>query len=139
MENKSTGDLQQELMEQPNLNAYIHDNQEEFSGNSMLSLLSELFTRKNLSKAAQALPGPAAVHLPGGGGNAGRGPEAAQTGGVCPPLSQAQAGGHRRPRYRPPHAAEGDQRQAVHRKRENAVLRRDPPCQPRPGWRSRPA
>ncbi len=54
METKSTGDLQQELMEQPNLNAYIRDNQEEFSGNSMLSLLSELFTRKNLSKAEAA-------------------------------------------------------------------------------------
>lgn len=54
MESKSTDDLQQELMEQPNLNAYIHDNQEQFSDSSMLSLLTELFARKKLSKAELA-------------------------------------------------------------------------------------
>ena len=54
METKSTGDLQQELMEQPNLNAYIRDNQEEFSDSSMLRLLAGLFDRKKLSKAEMA-------------------------------------------------------------------------------------
>ena len=54
MESKSTDDLQQELMEQPNLNAYIHDNQDQCSDSSMLSLLTELFARKKLSKAELA-------------------------------------------------------------------------------------
>ena len=54
MESKSTGNLQQEMMEQPNLNAYIHDNQEQFSDSSVLSLLSELFNTKKLSKAELA-------------------------------------------------------------------------------------
>lgn len=54
MEHKSTDDLQQELMEQPNLNAYIRDNQEEFSDSSMLRLLAGLFDRKKLSKAEMA-------------------------------------------------------------------------------------
>ena len=31
MKKKSTGDLRQELMAQPNLDAYIHENQELFS------------------------------------------------------------------------------------------------------------
>lgn len=54
MESKSTGDLQQELMEQPNLDAYIHDNRERFSDSSVLNLLSELFNKKKLSKAELA-------------------------------------------------------------------------------------
>lgn len=54
MESKSTGDLQQELMEQPNLGDYIHDNQEEFSDSSILRLLEGLFNRKKLTKAEMA-------------------------------------------------------------------------------------
>lgn len=54
MGSKSTGDLRQELMEQPNLGAYIHDNQEQFSDSSVLTLLSDLFNRKKCSKAELA-------------------------------------------------------------------------------------
>ncbi len=54
MEKKSTGDLGQELMSQPDLDAYIHDNQEQFSNNSVIGLLSALFDRKNISKAELA-------------------------------------------------------------------------------------
>ena len=54
MESKSTDDLRQELMEQPNLGVYIHDNQEQFSDSSVLTLLSDLFNRKKCSKAELA-------------------------------------------------------------------------------------
>lgn len=41
MESKSAGSPRQELMEQPNLGAYIHDNRERFP-DGVLSLLSEI-------------------------------------------------------------------------------------------------
>ena len=54
MENKSTGDLGQELMNQPNLDAYIRDNQAQFSDCSVIDLLLQLFDRKSFSKAELA-------------------------------------------------------------------------------------
>ena len=51
MQNKSTGDLSQELRTQPNLDAYIHTNQAFFVENSIAELLSRLYDRKTVSKA----------------------------------------------------------------------------------------
>ena len=51
MEKKSTGDLSQELMNQPNLDAYIHANQESFLECSITELLSRLYAQKAVSKA----------------------------------------------------------------------------------------
>lgn len=51
MEKKSTGDLSQELMEQPNLDAHIHANQEFFLKSIITELLSRLYDQKPISKA----------------------------------------------------------------------------------------
>ena len=51
MEKKSTGDLRQELMTQPNLDAYIHANQEFFVESNIAELLSQLYDRKAITKA----------------------------------------------------------------------------------------
>ena len=61
MENKSTGDLGQELMNQPNLDAYIRDNQAQFSDCSVIDLLLQLFDRKSF----QGGTGPARGHQRG--------------------------------------------------------------------------
>ena len=54
MDKKSTGDLNQELMTQPNLDAYIHENQKFFQENNMIALLSRLYNRKAITKAELA-------------------------------------------------------------------------------------
>ena len=54
MDKKSTGDLNQELMTQPNLDAYIHENQKFFQENDMIALLSRLYNRKAITKAELA-------------------------------------------------------------------------------------
>ena len=54
MEKKSTGDLSQELMDQPNLDAYIHANQESFLDSNITELLSRLYEQKAISKAELA-------------------------------------------------------------------------------------
>ncbi len=54
MEKKSTGDLSQELMDQPNLDAYIHANQEFFLESTITELLSQLYDQKEISKAELA-------------------------------------------------------------------------------------
>ena len=54
MEKKSTGDLNQELMNQPNLDAYIHANQEFFLESNITNLLSQLHDQKAISKAELA-------------------------------------------------------------------------------------
>ena len=54
MEKKSTDDLRQELMSQPDLKAYIHDNQEFFTDRNMLELLKRLYERSGISKAELA-------------------------------------------------------------------------------------
>lgn len=54
MEKKSTGDLSQELMNQPNLDAYIHENQESFLERNVTELLAHLYEQKTISKAELA-------------------------------------------------------------------------------------
>ena len=51
MTDKTTGQLQQELMEQPNLKAYLSSNQPCFVELSILELLESLRVRCGLSKA----------------------------------------------------------------------------------------
>lgn len=53
MEEKTTGDLSQELMAQPDLDTYIHDNIRVFDERSFAALLTELYEKK-LSKATLA-------------------------------------------------------------------------------------
>lgn len=54
MKDKTTGELQQELMEQPNLKAYLSENQSCFLERDILDLLEDLRVRCGLSKAAIA-------------------------------------------------------------------------------------
>ena len=54
MEKKSTGELSQELMDQPNLDAYIHANQEFFQESNITNLQSQLHDQKAISKAELA-------------------------------------------------------------------------------------
>ena len=54
MKKKSTGDLSRELMNQPNLDAYIHANQDIFLESNIAELLSRLYERNPISKATLA-------------------------------------------------------------------------------------
>ena len=54
MKKKSTGDLRQELMDQPNLDAYIHENQAYFLEKNVTELLAQMYGRKDISKAELA-------------------------------------------------------------------------------------
>lgn len=54
MGEKSTSDLRHELMEQPNLDAYIRENVPYFSEKSVSELLTTLRAAHNISKAALA-------------------------------------------------------------------------------------
>ena len=54
MQEKSTDDLNQELMRQDNLDDYIKDNSPYFSRQNAAHLLNELYERKSISKAALA-------------------------------------------------------------------------------------
>ena len=54
METKSTGELQSELMSQPNLDEYIKENAAFFADRSIVDLLTELYNKKNISKAELA-------------------------------------------------------------------------------------
>lgn len=54
MKQKNTDELQQELMGSLNLNAFLSDNQECFSTESVPEILNRLFEKRNLSKAALA-------------------------------------------------------------------------------------
>ena len=54
MKQKSTDDLQQELMGSLNLNAFRSENQEHFSTESIPEILNRLFEKRELSKAALA-------------------------------------------------------------------------------------
>ena len=54
MEKKSTDDLRQELMSQPDLDAYIHENQAFFASRNMLDLLNALYDHAGISKAELA-------------------------------------------------------------------------------------
>ena len=54
MKEKSTSELIEELMSEPNIDSYINDNEPLFSDKSIAELLSELYVKKNISKAALA-------------------------------------------------------------------------------------
>ena len=54
MEKKSTGELSQELMDQPNLDSYIHANQKIFLERSLPKQLSQLYDRNPIAKATLA-------------------------------------------------------------------------------------
>ena len=54
MEEKSTGDLGQELMSQPDLDAYIHENSELFAERDFAALLAAFYEKRDISKAELA-------------------------------------------------------------------------------------
>ena len=54
MRKKPTGDLGEELMSAPNLDAYLRENQENFARQSIAELLLVLYERKSISKAELA-------------------------------------------------------------------------------------
>ena len=54
MKSKSTNDLNEELMHESNIDAYINDNRQFFSDQSIAELLTELYEKKSISKAALA-------------------------------------------------------------------------------------
>ncbi len=54
MENKTTDDLSQSLMDEASIDSYLRDNQPFFAYQSIAELLTELYQKKNFSKAALA-------------------------------------------------------------------------------------
>ena len=54
MKEKATDDLQEELMAQANLDAYLSDNEPFFTGEDIAALLTKLYQRKKISKAELA-------------------------------------------------------------------------------------
>lgn len=54
MEKKNTDGLQQELMDSPDLEQFLSQNQEQFVDKSVSELLNHLFEKKYISKAALA-------------------------------------------------------------------------------------
>ena len=54
MERKSTGQLNQELMQASSLGEYVSENRDAFSEQAVSQLLSELCEKKSISKAALA-------------------------------------------------------------------------------------
>ena len=54
MDEKTTSDLNQEMMDEPNIDDYLRENRAYFSERSITSLLKELYDRKAVSKAALA-------------------------------------------------------------------------------------
>ena len=51
---KDTNSLQQELMDAPDLDRFLSENQDSFNGGNIHELLNELFQKRNISKAALA-------------------------------------------------------------------------------------
>lgn len=54
MEEKSTGDLSQELMEQSDLDTYIRKNSRSFDERTFAALLASLYDKKDISRATLA-------------------------------------------------------------------------------------
>ena len=54
MKKKNTDNLQQELMNAPNLNQFLSQNQKQFVNPNVAESLNRLFERKNISKASLA-------------------------------------------------------------------------------------
>ena len=61
---KNTDDLRQELMESPNLDQFLAENQDDFDSGKIVEMLSALFQKRKISKAALAkLSGMSEVYL----------------------------------------------------------------------------
>ena len=61
---KNTDDLRQELMESPDLDQFLTDNQEDFDGGRIGEMLNAMFQKHRISKAALArLSGMSEVYL----------------------------------------------------------------------------
>lgn len=61
---KNTDDLRQELMESPDLDQFLTDNQEDFDGGRIGEMLNALYQKHRISKAALArLSGMSEVYL----------------------------------------------------------------------------
>ena len=54
MKDKNTGDLRQELMESPDLEQYLAENEAFFSNRDAAAMLSDLFKKSGISKATLA-------------------------------------------------------------------------------------
>ena len=54
VKSKSTNDLSEELMQESNIDAYINGNRQFLSDQSISELLTELYEKKSISKAALA-------------------------------------------------------------------------------------
>lgn len=54
MREKSTDDLSRELMDQPDIDSYLKENQAYFFQKEMTDLLADLFEKRDVSKAALA-------------------------------------------------------------------------------------
>ena len=54
MENKSTDDLKQELMSDPDIDSYIRKNESCFVSRSVTELLTEFYERRNMTKSQLA-------------------------------------------------------------------------------------
>lgn len=54
LDKKSTDNLEQELMNSPDLDRFLAENKKEFTNESVSGLLNKLFSQKNLSKAELA-------------------------------------------------------------------------------------
>ena len=64
MKKKNTSDLQQDLMNAPNLNSFLEKHQAQFMSENVPELLSRIFAQKNISKAALAkLSGMSEIYL----------------------------------------------------------------------------
>lgn len=61
---KNTDDLRQELMESPNLDQFLAENQDDFNSGKIVEMLGALFQKRKISKAALAkLSGMSEVYL----------------------------------------------------------------------------
>lgn len=61
---KNTDDLRQELMESPNLDQFLAENQDDFDSGKIVEMLGALFQKRRISKAALAkLSGMSEVYL----------------------------------------------------------------------------
>lgn len=54
MTDKTTSDLRQELMEDNCIDTYLHENADTFVGQDLVALLTELYDKRHLTKAALA-------------------------------------------------------------------------------------
>ena len=65
MKNKNTDGLRQELMDSPDLTQFLSQNEELFANKSVAELLTHLFEKKHISKAALAKQaGMSEIYLP---------------------------------------------------------------------------